>query len=123
MAKIKVDVNVVGLSKIKTLLELLNSYISELPNDLVNSVIDLLDCKEFEIEGFVDDFKIELDGLDVGSKYRITSINRILKTIKHTPLDDYGNVIFCGKNILEEEIQHKLLKAFSGDKIIAEWEK
>lgn len=119
----KVDVNVVGLAKVKTMLELLNSYIDELPADLVNSVIDLLDCKEFEIEGFVDDFKIEIDGLDVGNKYRITSINRILKTIKHTPLDGDGNVIVCGKNILEEEIQHKLLKAFSGDKIIAEWEK
>ena len=123
MAELKVDVNAVELDKIKTLLELLNSYIDELPVGLVDLIIDLLDCENFEIRGFVEDLRVEIDGLDVGNKYRITSINRILKTIKYHPIDETGNVIICGKNILEEEIQHKLLKVFSGDKIIAEWEK
>lgn len=80
----EIEVNVAGLEKVQTLISLLESHVSELPDAIVSGLQELADCEECEIGiesvmrmGFKS-AKVIVDGEELKS---VVSVNKILKRI------------------------------------------
>lgn len=86
MAKLdaEIEVNVAGLEKVQTLICLLESHVSELPDAVVYGLKELVDCEECEIGiesimrmGFKS-ARVIADGEELKSA---VSVNKILKRV------------------------------------------
>ena len=80
----KVELNVSGLDKVQTLICLLESHMSELPDAVVSGLQEIADCEECEIGresisrmGF-QSAKVIVDGEELKA---VVSVNKILKRI------------------------------------------
>tara|TARA_R110002049_G_scaffold225946_6_gene397914 strand:+ start:1422 stop:1763 length:342 start_codon:yes stop_codon:yes gene_type:complete len=103
MAELKLDVNILGLGKVNLLVNLLVKHKDLLPKELLNSVLELVDCDEFEYDrGYFSSrgfgpITVHADGYEVSN---VLSINPILKTIK--VMDRATDIEFSFCNILSK---------------------
>jgi len=105
--KLKLKVEVQGIDKVKTLIKVLNNNIERLPEDLVNTLKEVADCKTFEYDAEYFRNKgmfpvsVFADGHEVKN---VVSINPILKRIKSDLEKDvefnFCNITCNGESVL-----------------------
>jgi hypothetical protein len=133
-SNLSVDVNVAGIDKIETLLSLLNKHKESLPEELVESLMDLADCDECEIDSqyiagaghVAGDVKCFVDGR-LSPASGVVSANLILKRLTIYPSRYYGESEYpelnaAGDAYEERYIYPESLLIKSGDgETIASW--
>jgi hypothetical protein len=90
---ISIDVNVLDFDKVKTLIELLHKHRYSIPEDLVESLLDLSDCDHCEIGvGNVSSPSQCHVMIDGKAAKGVVSVNKILRRV--TLIDKSGEMYF-----------------------------
>ncbi|AUR89952.1 hypothetical protein NVP1135O_23 [Vibrio phage 1.135.O._10N.222.54.B6] len=113
-----IDISVKDANQVKTFIELVASYASELPEGLIKSLHDISDCKAFEVDrdslnlmGINPcDVVIKSNGIELD---RVVSFNPILKRVTHHWVSD-GDIHVINNEILDIYTWHVSLDVFVG---------
>ena len=119
--KIEINIELMGIERVFTLVSILNDYKESLPDELIDQINKLMDCKYVEIDH--DTWMKDFGGKFTSEPHfeDLQSINPILKIIKFGVKNKDGtlktidNCVVLGVKKLES------FKAFSDGKMVIQW--
>lgn len=136
MTERTIKLEIQNADKVKTLIELLNNHIDELPTKLVESLKEVADCDTFELGcdqinlminridnargntlDMSGEFKIIADGEEIK---HTNSINPIVKSVTYTVYEDKNPKIKVGSIVLGKCYPSKMKMTYR-DVVLAEW--